>query len=214
VFQELRRRFWLVDRFIGPSLVVTTISYYILKIIVSIAHVTSHTKSSNSSSDHTAVPLELRNSSEVNSQVKVSQGHITTDGQSVSKSWCRAPSGPHDQIFITVWQLRSCFMWGALSEESMGLSFVYATGPCQRCLSQVRVPWYSRPYFTVSFETSLFVASYDSQGHGGGIRPRRHTGCPPHNPFARTEYKTPFPTLPLLLHAYSLPGERVYWTVA
>jgi hypothetical protein len=29
--------------------------------------------------------------------------------QSVSKSWCRAPCGAHDQIFITVWQLRSCF---------------------------------------------------------------------------------------------------------
>jgi hypothetical protein len=28
---------------------------------------------------------------------------------SVSKSWCRAPFGAHDQIFITVWQLRSCF---------------------------------------------------------------------------------------------------------
>jgi hypothetical protein len=31
----------------------------------------------------------------------------------------------------------------------MGLSFVYATGPCQRSLSRVRVPWDSRPYFTV-----------------------------------------------------------------
>jgi hypothetical protein len=29
--------------------------------------------------------------------------------QSVSKSWCQAPSGAHDQIFITVWQFRSCF---------------------------------------------------------------------------------------------------------
>jgi hypothetical protein len=38
------------------------------------------------------------------------QSHIATDGQSVSKSWCRAPSGAHDQIFITVWQLRSCFV--------------------------------------------------------------------------------------------------------
>jgi hypothetical protein len=28
----------------------------------------------------------------------------------------------------------------------------------------------------LSFETSLFAASYDSQGHGGGIRPRLHTG--------------------------------------
>jgi hypothetical protein len=32
-----------------------------------------------------------------------------TDGQSISKSWCRAPSVAHEQIFITLWQLRSCF---------------------------------------------------------------------------------------------------------
>jgi hypothetical protein len=38
-----------------------------------------------------------------------SQSHIATDGQPVIKSWCRAPSGAHDQILITVWQLRSCF---------------------------------------------------------------------------------------------------------
>jgi hypothetical protein len=31
-----------------------------------------------------------------------SQSHIATDGQPVSKSWCRAPSGAHDEIFITV----------------------------------------------------------------------------------------------------------------
>jgi hypothetical protein len=31
-----------------------------------------------------------------------SQSHIATDGQSFSKSWCRAPSGAHDQIFITL----------------------------------------------------------------------------------------------------------------
>jgi hypothetical protein len=27
----------------------------------------------------------------------------------VSQSWCRAPSAAHDQIYITIWQLRSCF---------------------------------------------------------------------------------------------------------
>jgi hypothetical protein len=31
-------------------------------------------------------------------------------------------------------------------------------------------------FYSLGFETSLFVASYDSQGHGGGIRPRLHTG--------------------------------------
>jgi hypothetical protein len=29
------------------------------------------------------------------------------------------------------------------------------------------------------FETSLFVASYDSKGHDACIRPRLHTGCTP-----------------------------------
>jgi hypothetical protein len=42
------------------------------------------------------------------------------------------------------------FLWGALSDERTGLSFVYAAGPCQRNLSRVRVSWDSRPYFTVS----------------------------------------------------------------
>jgi hypothetical protein len=80
----------------------------------------------------------------------LNQSHIATDSQSVSKSWCRAPSGAYDQIFITVWQLRSRFLWCALSDERTGLSFVHAADPCQRSLSRFRVPWDSRPYFTVS----------------------------------------------------------------
>jgi hypothetical protein len=43
------------------------------------------------------------------STVSQSESHIATDGQAVSKSWCRAPSGAHDQLFITVWQLQSCY---------------------------------------------------------------------------------------------------------
>jgi hypothetical protein len=35
-----------------------------------------------------------------------------------------SPFGAHDQIFVTVRQLRS-FLWGALSDERTGLSFVY-----------------------------------------------------------------------------------------
>jgi hypothetical protein len=41
-------------------------------------------------------------------------------------------------------------MWGVLSDERTGLSFAIATGPRQRTHSRVRVPWDSRPYFTVS----------------------------------------------------------------
>jgi hypothetical protein len=32
-------------------------------------------------------------------------------------------------------------------------------------------------FYCLRFENSLFVASYDSQGYGGGIRPRLHTGA-------------------------------------
>jgi hypothetical protein len=80
-----------------------------------------------------------------------SQSHIATDGQSVSKSFYRAPSRARDQIFTIFGQLRSCFLWGTLSDERTGLCFVYAAGSCQRSLSRVRVPWYSRPFITVSY---------------------------------------------------------------
>jgi hypothetical protein len=78
-----------------------------------------------------------------------SQSYSVTDGRSISKSWCRTPSGAHDQIFIS-FTVTVLFLWGALSDERTGLSFVYAAGPRQRSLSRVRVPWNSRPYFTVS----------------------------------------------------------------
>jgi hypothetical protein len=34
-------------------------------------------------------------------------------------------------------------------------------------------------FYCIQFETSLFVASYDSQGHSEGIQPRLHTGYSP-----------------------------------
>jgi hypothetical protein len=46
ISQWIRRGFGLVNLFTGSSLVVTTISSYTLKITLTIAHVTSHTKSS------------------------------------------------------------------------------------------------------------------------------------------------------------------------
>jgi hypothetical protein len=38
----------------------------------------------------------------------------------------------------------------SLTRGRVCLLYVYAAGPCQISLSRVRVPWYSRPYFTVS----------------------------------------------------------------
>jgi hypothetical protein len=68
-------------------------------------------------------------------------------------------------------------MWGVISDERAGLSFTIAPGPRQRNHFLVRAPWDSWTiFYCLRFETSLFVASYDSQGYGGGIRPRLHTG--------------------------------------
>jgi hypothetical protein len=39
-----------------------------------------------------------------------SQSHVTTDGQSVSHSWCRAPSGTHDHIFSPIYMTISVFV--------------------------------------------------------------------------------------------------------
>jgi hypothetical protein len=71
----------------------------------------------------------------------------------VSRPIClgaKHPSGAYDQIFITCVTVTFLFLWGALSDERSGLSFVYAAGSYQRSLSRVRVPWDFKPYFTVS----------------------------------------------------------------
>jgi hypothetical protein len=84
------------------------------------------------------------------------ESYVTTDGQSVSLSWYKAPiRGLRPDFFLRSEygiRLTVTFLipWGALSDEWTGLSFVCAAVPCQRSLSGVRVPWDSRPYFTVS----------------------------------------------------------------
>jgi hypothetical protein len=70
------------------------------------------------------------------------------DWRSVSKFWYRSPSGAHDQIFFTLWQLRSCFS-GAPSLTRGWVYLVYmllALGT-------------RRPYFTVSDLRLLFPST-------------------------------------------------------
>jgi hypothetical protein len=99
-----------------------------------------------------------------------SQGHIATAGQSVSKSWRLAPSETHDQIFSYYYLIVTVlFLWG-------GSVFCICCWvfPMQS-FSDPSPLGLATMFYSLIFETFNFVASYDSQGHGGGIRPRLHT---------------------------------------
>jgi hypothetical protein len=80
------------------------------------------------------------------------------------------------------------------------MSCAYAACPCQRSFFSGPSPLeFASIFYCLRFETSLFVASYDSQGQGGGIWPRLHTNQPIHwihwltyNISTRTSQKTPF----------------------
>jgi hypothetical protein len=111
---------------------------------------------------------------EIFSTYSQSQSHTVTDRQSVSKSWCRAPSGAHDQIFITIWQLQSCFC-GTSSLTGGRVCLLYVLLALASAVILRSESFRTRDHILLS-QISLFVASYDSQGHGGNIRPRLHTG--------------------------------------
>jgi hypothetical protein len=67
-------------------------------------------------------------------------------------------------------------LWGALSDERTGLPFVHAAGPCQRKSFLGPSPLGPATLiYCLRFDTSLFFAFYDSQGHGGGIQSQSHT---------------------------------------
>jgi hypothetical protein len=82
--------------------------------------------------------------------VSVSQSYVTTDGQSASLSWNKAPIWGLRPDFYYCQTIAGLLMWNALSDERTGLSFTIVAGPRQRSHSRVRVPWNLRPYFTVS----------------------------------------------------------------
>jgi hypothetical protein len=55
-----------------------------------------------------------------------SKSHITTDGRSVSMSWCRARFGTCDRIlfYFFFFKVAVLSLWGALSDVGSDLSFV------------------------------------------------------------------------------------------
>jgi hypothetical protein len=57
--------------------------------------------------------------------IPASQSRNATDGQSISNSWCPVPCAAHDQMFITLWTLRSCFCGApSLARRRICLSYM------------------------------------------------------------------------------------------
>jgi hypothetical protein len=88
----------------------------------------------------------------------------------------RHSSGAYDQIFITVRQLRVCWC-GALSlTRGRVCHFKLLLALASAVILGLSPVGLATIFYYPRFETSPFVASYDSQAYGGGIRPRLHTG--------------------------------------
>jgi hypothetical protein len=105
------------------------------------------------------------------------ESYVTTDGQSASLSWKKAPIWGLRPDFYRCLTVAGLLMGGALSDETTGLSFTIAAGPRQRSHSRgPSLVELGTIFHCLRFESSLFVASYDLQGYGGGIRTRLHTG--------------------------------------
>jgi hypothetical protein len=78
-----------------------------------------------------------------------SQSYVTTDGQSASLAWNKAPIWGLRPQFYYCQTVVGLLMWGVVSDKRTGLTFIIAAGPRQRSHSRVRVQRDSWTYFTL-----------------------------------------------------------------
>jgi hypothetical protein len=110
--------------------------------------------------------LEIRKST---AQSSKSHSHIANAGQSVSKSWCRAPSGAHDHIFITVWHLRSWFCGApSLKRERVCLLYMLLALANKVFLGSESLGTHDH-ILLFQIWGFPFRRSYDSQGRGPNL---------------------------------------------
>jgi hypothetical protein len=136
-----------------------------------------------------------------------SESYVTTDGQSASLSWNKAPIWGKWPDFYYRRTVVGLLMWGALSDERTDLSFTIAAGPCQCSHSLVWASLDSQLCFTVS-NLRLPISSPPTTRrvtvevfNPASTRVLSHNSTAPcYIASAWTTQKTPLPTVLLLLH--------------
>jgi hypothetical protein len=78
---------------------------------------------------------------------------------------------------ITFRQLRVCWCGRSLWRQDGSVVYNCCWSSPAQSFSDPSPVGLVNIFYCLRFETSFFVACYDSQGYGAGIRPRLHTGC-------------------------------------
>jgi hypothetical protein len=130
------------------------------------------------------------------------------------------PSGAYDQIFITVWRLWFVDVGRSLWREDGSVVYNCCWPSPVQSFSGSSHEGLANVFYCLKFKTSLFVASYDSQGHGGGIRPRLHAEYwtasawgPCYIASGRTQQKHPCFNCNCIVVCITFPRECVYRAV-
>jgi hypothetical protein len=106
-----------------------------------------------------------------------SESYVMTDGQPASVSWNKAPIwGLQPDLYYYCLTVAGLLILGALWQEDGPIVYNSCWSSPAQSFSGSSPMGLVAIFYCLRFETSLFVASYDSQGHGGGIRPRLHKG--------------------------------------
>jgi hypothetical protein len=96
------------------------------------------------------------------------------DGQSASLSWNKAPIWGLQPDFYYRQTVAGLFMRDALCDDRKGLSFKLLLVLASAVILGSESRGTSDHILLSRIRDFLFVTSYDSQGYGGGIRPRLH----------------------------------------
>jgi hypothetical protein len=105
--------------------------------------------------------------------------YAATDGQPASLSWNKAPIWGFGPYIYYLCDSYGFVLVGRPLWRKDGSVFYICCWPLPaQSLFGPSPLGLTTMFYSLRFETSFFVASYDSQGHGGSIQSRLHTGIP------------------------------------